>query len=59
RRYPTTQQEALDALERDAVLMEALGPELSASYLAVKRSEYEAFVREDLAFEIKHHIYKF
>ena len=59
RRYPTTQQEALDALEQDAVLMDALGPELSAAYLAVKRSEYEAFSREDLDFEIKHHIYKF
>jgi glutamine synthetase len=36
-----------------------LGPEMSASYLAVKRSEYAAFVAEDLDFEIKHHIYKF
>lgn len=58
-RYPTTQAEALDALEGDAVLMEALGPELSRSYLAVKRSEYKAFVSEDLDFEIAHHIYKF
>jgi glutamine synthetase len=58
-RYPTTQAEALDALERDAVLMAALGPELATSYLAVKRSEYEAFSKEDVAFEIRHHIYKF
>jgi glutamine synthetase len=58
-RYPTTQAEALDALEKDQVLMEALGPEMSASYLAVKRSEDAAFVAEDLDFEIKHHIYKF
>lgn len=58
-RYPTTQAEALDALEADEVLMEALGPLLSASYLAVKRSEYEAFAAEDEAFEIKHHLYKF
>ena len=58
-RYPTSQAEALDALEKDQVLMEALGPELSASYLAVKRSEYAAFAAEDLDFEIKHHIYKF
>ena len=58
-RYPTTQAEALDALERDAVLMAALGPELATSYLAVKRSEYAAFSKEDVAFEIRHHIYKF
>lgn len=59
RRYPMTQAAALDALEQDELLMAALGPELSASYLAVKRSEYEAFAAEDLAFEIKHHIHKF
>ncbi len=59
KRYPTTQAEALNALEQDAVLMDALGPELSTSYLAVKRSEYAAFAAEDLEFEIKHHIYKF
>ncbi|MCB0196525.1 MAG: glutamine synthetase [Anaerolineae bacterium] len=59
KRYPTTQAEALDALEHDSVLMEALGPELSTAYLAVKRSEYEAFAAADLHFEIKHHIYKF
>jgi glutamine synthetase len=58
-RYPTTQSEALDALQQDAVLMDALGPLLSTSYLAVKRSEYEAFAAHDLAFEIKHHIHKF
>lgn len=58
-RYPTTQAEALDALEGDAVLMEALGPELATAYLAVKRSEYEAFSQEDVAFELRHHLYKF
>jgi glutamine synthetase len=58
-RYPTTQAAALDALEADEVLMEALGPLLSTSYLAVKRSEYAAFAAEDEAFEIHHHLYKF
>jgi glutamine synthetase len=58
-RYPTSQAAALDALEQDELLMAALGPELSTSYLAVKRSEYEAFADKDLAFEIKHHIHKF
>src|SRR5689334_11563565 len=38
-RLPRTQAEALDALEADGLLMEALGPVLAASYLAVRRSE--------------------
>ena len=58
-RYPTTQAAALDALEADPVLMAALGPELATAYIAVKRSEYAAFAAEDVAFEIKHHIFKF
>ena len=58
-RYPTTLLEAVDALERDDVLMSALGAELADAYMAVKRSEYHAFAREDVAFEIKHHIHKF
>ncbi len=56
--YPATQSEALDALERDDVLMEALGP-MNPSYLAVKRSEYAAFAAEDSVFETRHHLHKF
>ncbi|MFN2105284.1 MAG: glutamine synthetase family protein, partial [Candidatus Promineifilaceae bacterium] len=52
RRYPTSQAEALDTLKNDALLMEALGPELSRSYLAVKRSEYDAFAAEEIDFEL-------
>ena len=59
KRYPTTQAEALDALEQDPLLLDALGPELSKAYIAVKRSEYAAFSEKDVDFEIKHHIYKF
>ncbi|MFN2204735.1 MAG: glutamine synthetase, partial [Candidatus Promineifilaceae bacterium] len=59
RRYPTSQAEALDTLENDALLMEALGPELSRSYLAVKRSEYDAFAAEEIDFELQHHREKF
>ena len=58
-RFPTTQDAALNALEADAVLMDALGPELSAAYLTVKRSEFAAFDAEDEAFEIRNHINKF
>src|SRR6185503_6173730 len=59
RRFPTTLKEALDNMEQDAVLMEALGPLLSRAYLAVKRLEWESFSKEDVAFEIKHHFWKF
>ena len=58
-RYPTTLGVAVDRLESDAVLMSALGPTLARAYLAVKRSEAQAFGREDAAFETKHHFWKF
>ena len=58
-RYPASQAEAMDALENDTVLMEALGPDLSRSYLAVKRSEFKSFAAEDINFEIRHHLEKF
>ena len=58
-RYPTTLRQALDNLERDAVLTEALGPLLARAYLAVKGLEWETFSKEDVAFELKHHFWKF
>jgi len=58
-RYPTTLRAALDNLEKDRTLMGALGPVLSRAFLAVKRSECDAFAREDAAFETKHHFWKF
>ena len=58
-RYPTTLAAALDALEADPVLLEALGAQLATAYIAVKRSEFAAFAAEDVDFEIKHHINKF
>lgn len=59
RRFPISLKEALDNLEKDAVLIEALGPLLSRSYLAVKRLEWDSFSKEDVAFEVKHHFWKF
>jgi glutamine synthetase len=58
-RLPATQDEALDALEADNVLMEALGPVLADSYLAVRRSEWEAYSAEDEAFEQQGHFLKY
>jgi glutamine synthetase len=51
-RLPASLDAALDALEADTVLMDALGPLLGSSYLAVKRSEaayYRDLAPEDVA----------
>lgn len=58
-RYPTSLRAALEHLEKNRTLMTALGPLLGRAYLAVKRSECDAFAREDAAFETKHHFWKF
>ena len=59
RPLPTELKEALDLLEADTVLTDALGPLLSRCYLAVRRSEQAAFAAQDLDFEIRHHFYRF
>ena len=59
KRLPTSLGEALDALERDDVLRDALGDVLAKEYLIVKRSEAQAFAAQDVAFEIAQHFYKY
>jgi glutamine synthetase len=59
RRLPEHLGAALDALEQDAVLTDALGDLLARSYLAVRRSEWQAFSAQDAAFEQRHHFYKY
>ena len=59
RPLPSSMDAALDLLEADEVLMGALGPLLSRCYLAVRRSEHAAFAAQDVAFEIRHHVYRF
>ena len=59
KRFPTSLGAALDNLEKDSVLMDALGPGLARSYIAVKRLEQETFSQHDTAFELKHHFWKF
>jgi glutamine synthetase len=58
-RLPATQEEALDALEADDVLTGALGPVLTRSYLAVRRSEWAAYSAGDEAFEQQGHFSKY
>jgi glutamine synthetase len=58
-RLPTTLGEALDELERDEVLMEALGPLRRTAYLAVKRSEVASFAAHDADYECFQHALRF
>lgn len=59
RRLPESLAGALDELERDDVLMGALGDLLGRTFLSVKRSEVAAFDAEDEVFELAHHFYKY
>jgi glutamine synthetase len=59
RRLPTTLDEALDELEQDSVLKEALGPLLTTSYIAVKRNESAFFKEKTSEEETLHHFYKY
>jgi glutamine synthetase len=59
RRLPESLDAALSALEADRVLLDALGDLLARSYLAVRRSEWEAFSAADPTFEQRHHIFKY
>jgi glutamine synthetase len=56
---PGTQAEALAALAADEVLTTALGPVLAESYLAVRRSEWDAYSAGDEAFEQQGHFLKY
>src|SRR6476620_245341 len=52
RRFPLTSAEALDELEKDAVLMGALGSGLATEYLKVRRAEAAAYAEKDEALEL-------
>jgi glutamine synthetase len=58
-RLPATQEEALDALAADELLLDALGPVLAQSYLAVRRSEWAAYSAGDERFEQQGHFEKY
>jgi len=59
RRFPTTSKEALDELERDDVLMNALGSGLATEYLKVRRAEAAAYAEQDEQFELDNHFFKY
>jgi glutamine synthetase len=59
RRLPTSMNASLDELEHDSLFKDAMGDMMFRSYLAVRRSEAEAFAAQDSDFEIRNHFYKF
>jgi glutamine synthetase len=59
RPLPTTMAAALDELEKDNFLLGTMGDLLSRCYLAIRRSEAEAFAAQDVEFEIRNHFYRF
>jgi glutamine synthetase len=59
RRLPESLNEALDELERDPVLMQALGLKHAAAYLAVKRDEVDFFKEKTPEEVANQHFYKF
>jgi glutamine synthetase len=58
-RYPASLIEALDHLDADGVLRPALGDLLADSYLAVRRSEYNAYADAGEEFQFAGHFAKY
>lgn len=56
---PRSLDVALDALEADEVLTDALGPQLASAYLAVKREECRHFRDVSPEEEARQHLYKY
>jgi len=59
KRLPETLDAALDALQADTVLTEALGPMLATAYIAVKRLESRFFADKSPEEEARQHFYKY
>ena len=59
KRLPKSLDAALDALQADTVLTEALGPLLTSAYLAVKRLESRYFADKSPEEEVRQHFIKY
>jgi glutamine synthetase len=57
-RLPESLNAALNALEADELLMEALGPLRRRAYLAVRRAEVKAFAAQSVEYECFNHFTK-
>ncbi len=59
KRLPSSLLEAINELEADTTLTDAMGPLLADSYLTVRKADWDLFSQHDADFEIRHHFYKF
>lgn len=59
RDLPASMGAALDELEADEVLLPSMNDLLARCYLAVRRSEAQAFAAHDVDFELRNHFYRF
>ena len=58
-RLPTNLKEAIDALGRDEVLMEAMGEVLSREYLLIKLADWEDSRDWDVESELQRHFHRY
>ncbi len=58
-KLPMTLEEALDELEKDQVLMDALGEHVAKKYIAIKRAECEAYNKSISQWELEEYLYKY
>ncbi len=56
---PTSLNEALDALSEDDVILSALGPHISGSYLAAKRQEVDEYNHQITAWELDRYLSRY
>lgn len=56
---PDTLSKALDELEKDEFIMEALGTTFASKYIAEKRKEWDAFKRQVTDWEVDRYLYKY
>lgn len=56
RSVPPDLSSALDALERDTLLCEAIGPDLIALHLAIKRAEWDRYRRATTDWELREYL---
>jgi glutamine synthetase len=59
RRLPSSLADAADQLAADQLLLESLGDRLAEAFLAIRRSEWEAFRLAGESYEHAHHVYKY
>jgi glutamine synthetase len=56
---PTDLSEAIECLEFDQKLLDSLGQPLAGAFLAIRRSEWDAFRLAGESYEHGHHVYKY